>query len=270
MVQLMSEDWFAVNRAHWDERVPLHLRGRFYDIDGFKAGRSTLKRHELCDLAPVSGKRLIHLQCHFGLDTLSWARLGAVVVGLDFSAPAIEAARSLANETGIAAEFVEGNVYDAPRLLPGRLFDVVYTGLGALMWLPDIERWADVVAALLAPGGELYLIEFHPTQWMLSESDPLRIVDSYFTEETRFTLVGSYADRAATTRANETRQRNHGLGAVVTAVVGAGLSIKSLCETSETVWQWSTALERGATGLYRMPAKLPSLPLMYRLRATKP
>jgi len=248
------EDWLAINRAHWDERVPIHRQGRFYDVDGFKTGRSTLRRQEVDDLVPVVGKTLVHLQCHFGLDTLSWARLGATVAGVDFSAPAIEAARALAAETGIAAEFVEGNVYDAPALLQGRRFDVVYTGLGALMWLPDIEGWAEVVAALLAPGGELYLIEFHPTQWMLSESDPLRIVDSYFTEETRFTLAGTYADRAAPTRANETRQRNHGLGAVVTAVIAAGLSIKSLRESPETPWQWSPVLERSDTG-YCMPGE---------------
>ena len=121
----------------------------------------------------------------------SWARLEAAVVGRDFSAPTIEAARSRAADTRIFAEFVEGNVYDAPQLVQRRLFDVVYTGLGALMWLPDIERWADVAATLPAPDGQLYLTEFHPTQWMLSESDPLHIVDSYFTEETRFAIAGS-------------------------------------------------------------------------------
>ncbi len=250
-------DWLAINRAYWDERVPIHRQGRFYDVDGFKAGRSTLTRQEVADLAPVSGKTLLHLQCHFGLDTLSWARLGATVVGLDFSRPAIEAARALGAEAGIAAEFVEGNVYDAPLLLLGRSFDVVYTGIGALMWLPDIKAWAEVVAQLLVPGGELYLLEFHPTQWMLSETDPLKIVDGYFTAESGFavTLPGSYADRAAATRANETRQWNHGLGAVVTALVAAGPTIQSLSESPDCVLQWWPVLERRETGLFRMPAE---------------
>lgn len=148
----MTEDWLAINRAYWDERVPIHIQGRFYDVDSFKAGRSTLRRQEVADLAPVSGKTLIHLQCHFGLDTLSWARLGATAVGLDFSVPAIAAARTLAAETGIAAEFIAGNVYDAPQLLRGRPFDIVYTGIGALMWLANLPRWAEAVAALLVPG----------------------------------------------------------------------------------------------------------------------
>lgn len=266
----MSDEWRVLNRAHWDERVPIHLHSRLYDVAGFKAGRSSLKPAELRDLAPVAGKHLLHLQCHIGLDTLSWARLGAVVTGLDFSAPALAAARRLAQEVGLAARFVEADLYEAPRTL-GETYDIVYTGTGALMWLPDIVRWAEVVAALLKPGGELYLVEFHPTEWMLDENNPLAIKDAYFTppEGLRLLNAGSYADRAAATTADETRQWNHPLGEVVTALLRAGLSLRELRESDESALPRWPCLEPTESGLYRMPRHLPSLPLMYTLRAIK-
>lgn len=267
----MDEEWRDVNRAHWDERVPIHLRSRLYDVAGFKAGRCSLTPAAMRDLAPVAGKRLLHLQCYIGLDTLSWARLGAAATGLDFSAPALAAARSLAQQTGVAARFVEADLYGAPQAL-GETYDIVYTGIGALMWLPDMPRWAAVVAALLKPGGELYLVEFHPTEWMLDESNPLAIKDNYFTppEGLRAVCAGSYADRAAATSADETRQWNHPLGEVVTAVLRAGLSLSELRESEESVLPRWPCLERTESGLYRMPRHLPSLPLMYTLRAVKP
>ena len=265
----MSEDWRAINRAHWNERVAINLRSRLYDVDGFKAGRRPLRPEQVRDLAPVNGKTLIHLQCHFGLDTLNWARLGAEVTGLDFSAPALAAARRLAAELDIAATFVEADVYDAPLALK-TTYDIVYTGVGALMWLPDIARWAAVVAALLKPGGELYLVEFHPTEWMF-EDDPLAIRVGYFTPAEGFAYVdtGSYADREATTSANQTRQWNHPLGEVVTALIRAGLTLRELRESDESYLQRWPMLERTESGLWRMPRHLPSLPLMYTLRAVK-
>jgi SAM-dependent methyltransferase len=265
----MTEDWRAINRAHWDERVPIHLRSPLYDVEAFKAGRRSLAAAQIRDLAPVAGKRLVHLQCHFGLDTLSWARLGADVTGLDFSPPAIASARALAAEVALAARFVEADVYDAPAAL-GTTYDIVYTGVGALMWLPDMTRWAAVVAALLKPGGELYLVEFHPAEWMLDD-DPLAIKVDYFTPAAGFAYVdcGSYADRTARTTANETRQWNHPLGEVATALIRAGLRLTELRESGESYLQRWPILERAESGLWRMPAHLPSLPLMYTLRAAK-
>ncbi len=268
----MADDWRRINRAHWDERVPIHLRSALYDVASFKAGRSSVRSDQIRDLAPVTGKRLVHLQCHFGLDTLSWARLGAEVTGLDFSAPAVAAARALAAEIGVPARFIEADVYDAPAVLT-ETFDIVYTGIGALMWLPDIARWAKVVARLLRPGGELYLVEFHPTEWVLSDSDPRVIQFDYFTPAEGLAQVdppGSYADRGAHTSANETRQWNHGLGAVVTALIRAGLTITELRESDREVLQRWPVLEPAADRTWRMPAHLPSLPLMYTLRARRP
>jgi SAM-dependent methyltransferase len=266
----MEHPGMALNRAWWDERAPMHVRSDFYDVAGFKSGRCSLGPQEVADLEPVAGKRLAHLQCHFGLDSLSWARRGAEVTGLDFSEPAIEAARALAAEAGIAARFVAGNVYDAHHLLGGG-FDIVYTGIGALNWLPDIERWAAEVALLLRPGGELYLVEFHPVLWIFAEDGPVVTYD-YFTppDGIRETGEGSYADRGAPTRHNETCGWNHNIGAVVTALLRAGLVMTGLRESDRCYFQRLPSMVPDDTGGWRLPADLPSLPMVYTLRAVKP
>lgn len=153
----------AANLARWDEAVPHHAASELYDLVGFRAGRDDIRPFEPIELGAVAGRDLVHLQCHLGTDTLSWARRGANVVGVDFAPAAIEAATQLAADCALAAEFVCADVYDAPAALAGRTFDIVYTGIGALGWLPDLTGWADVVAQLLRPGGVLYLVEIHPT-----------------------------------------------------------------------------------------------------------
>lgn len=267
----MTDDARDLNRRYWDERVSIHVASRFYDVDGFKAGRISLGADEIRDLGDVRGKRLAHLQCHFGLDTLSWARLGAEVTGLDFSGPAIDAARALAGETGVRARFVQGDVYDAPALLGGG-FDIVYTGIGALCWLPDIDRWARVVADLLRPGSELYLVEFHPANWGLEvngETGIPEICHDYFTrpkgEPVAFT--GSYADAGARTVHNDTLEWNHDLGSVVTALVRAGMTIGELRETDASYIQSFPFMVQGDDGRWRAPAGRPNMPMMYTLRA---
>jgi SAM-dependent methyltransferase len=255
-----------LNRAWWDERVPLHVSSDFYDVEGFKAGASTLRPFELEELGDVSGRSLVHLQCHFGLDTLSWARLGARVTGLDFSTPAVEAARAVAAETGLEAEFVAASVYDASAALDERRFDIVYTGLGALNWLSDIERWAAVVADLVARGGCLYLSEFHPIADVFGDDD-LTIEHDYFqTEPFNFDDPGTYADLEARTEHNRTEEWQHPLGDVVSAVIDAGLTIELLHEHDYTLFPRWPFLEQDGDS-YRMPAGQPRLPLMYSLRA---
>lgn len=143
--------------------MPHHAASELYDLVGFRAGRDDIRPFEPIELGAVAGRDLVHLQCHLGTDTLSWARRGANVVGVDFAPAAIEAATQLAADCALAAEFVCADVYDAPAALAGRTFDIVYTGIGALGWLPDLTGWADVVAQLLRPGGVLYLVEIHPT-----------------------------------------------------------------------------------------------------------
>ncbi|MBV8103107.1 MAG: class I SAM-dependent methyltransferase [Hyphomicrobiales bacterium] len=214
-------------------------------------------------------KDLIHLQCHFGKDTLSWARLGARVTGLDFSEPAVKAAAELAREIGLDARFVTADVYDALAALERRAFDIVYTGVGALCWLPDMERWAKVVFDLLRPGGQLYLFEFHPLKWIFWEAnDRPEIIDSYFTPPEGFRLGGAtYADATAPATPTPTIQWNHPLGEVVTALAAAGMRIQSLRELDGDVLHQWPMMVRGEDGFYRMPPGTPSLPLMYVLRA---
>jgi SAM-dependent methyltransferase len=264
-----------VNRAWWDERVPIHVGSAFYDVDGFRAGGSSLRPFEVKEVGDVTGKRLAHLQCHFGLDSLSWARAGASVVGLDFSPPAVQAATELAGETGLAARFVCANLYDAPEALGGGRFEIVYTGLGAINWLPDLERWAAIVAELLEPGGFLYLSEFHPFTWVFAD-DTLEIEYDYFHDPEGESFddseQGSYADLTVPTRNNATREWAHTIADVVSAVLGAGLRIELLNEFDYTLFPRFEHLELDADFLsagvvYRQPEGRPRLPLMYSLRA---
>ena len=264
----MAEDWLETNRDLWDERVPIHVASSLYDVEAFVAGRSSLRAFELDELPDVRGRTLVHPQCHFGEDTLSWARLGAHVTGADVSGPAIAAARELAARCELAAEFVEANVYDAAEALGGRTFDIVYTGLGALNWLPDVERWAHVMASLAAPGGLLYLAEFHPFTHVFSDDD-LTVQYAYFHDEPfDFESAGSYADPAAPTVHNRSYEWNHGIGAVVSAIVAAGFELEFLHEHDSTLFaRWPFLV--GERGSFRLPEGMPSLPLLYSLRAVR-
>jgi SAM-dependent methyltransferase len=262
-------DWRRLNLANWDDRVPVHLTSKFYDLDGFRAGASSLRPFEVAEVGDVTGRRLLHLQCHLGLDTLSWARNGALVTGLDFSEPAIVAARSLAAGLGINASFVVADVYDAVEALGGRRFDVVYTGIGALVWLPDISRWARVVAALLEPGGLLYLVEGHPFAQVLDDAQGTTIVRDYFDDQPEVEdYPYSYTD-GPPLKHTRSVQFQHQLGQIVTALVDAGLRIDFLNEYDFDVFQRFESLECHE-GLYRFPVGRPRVPMMFSLRATRP
>ncbi|MFF7454410.1 class I SAM-dependent methyltransferase [Kitasatospora sp. NPDC008115] len=270
MKKIPTPDWLAANRANWDGRVPVHVASDFYDVAGFVEGKESLRSFELAEVGEVRGKSLLHLQCHFGQDTLSWARRGATVTGLDFSRPAVEAATDLAERIGMdSARFVVSDVYDAVAALDGRSFDIVYTGLGALCWLPDIDRWARTVETLLAPGGFLYLAEFHPFGDTLAEDGRTVEYDYFQAEGTVWNEAGTYTDgeMAATTPAR-TVEWQHGIGEVVSALVAAGLRIEFLHEHDFTVFARFPVLEQDRG--YRFPAGQPRVPLMYSLRAGKP
>lgn len=279
--------YVEANRQWWDGVVPIHEASRGYDREGFLRGEKPLCPVELAELGPrVGGKTLLHLQCHFGMDTLNWARLGAKVTGLDFSEPALEAARRLSRDSGIAGRFVHADVYEAAQVL-GETFDVVYTGIGALCWLPDIARWARVVAACMRPGGSLYVYEGHPMLWTLDEqrSDgQLVVATPYFEqpEPTPFEGDSTYVDGPKLQRCR-TYSWNHGLGEIVTALIEAGLRIEFLREHREVPWQALPGMEAVGTGtsgadgryqsnrMWRLPAaQREQVPLMYSLLATKP
>lgn len=269
-----KEDPVEANLRLWDARTPIHVRSDFYDVDGFRVGATTLRPLEIEEVGDVTGKRLLHLQCHFGLDTLSWARLGAEVTGLDFSSAAVAAARDLAAEVGLAARFVESDVYAAAEALAGELFDVVFTSYGVLAWLPDIRRWAEVVAGLVAPGGFFYVAEIHPASQILDDEpgvEDLRVGYSYWTRSgpLRFHESGTYADFEADIELPEYIWL-HGLGDIVTALVDAGLVLEFLHEHEGTVFQQLPFLEQHDDGWWRLPADRPALPFLFSLRASKP
>jgi SAM-dependent methyltransferase len=267
----MDDPKIALNQAWWDERAPLHVSGDFYDIEAFKKpGANTLQSFEAEEVGDVHGLELVHLQCHFGLDSLSWARRGARVTGLDFSPNAIEAAAALTDAIEVDATFVSANVYDAVEALGGERFDIVYTGHGALCWLPDLERWADVVAQLLQPGGRLYLAEFHPIVDTLGEEEPVFEID-YFKgpEGFKWEGPGSYAT-SAPTQSDENWEWIHSLGEVVTSLAAAGLHVDQLIEREETFFPRFPFLVESPGKVYRMPEGRPRIPLSYSLIATKP
>lgn len=267
-------DWRALNRANWEERVPIHIGSAFYDVAGWKAGRDSLNAFEVEEVGDVRGRALVHLQCHFGLDTLSWARRGANVTGLDFSERAVTAARELAVEAGLEARFVEADVYDAPKAL-GATYEIVYTSHGVLGWLPDLARWAEVVDALLQPGGVLYLSEFHPVAWCFAQDTLERRVgagvdnDYFATAPLLLEEGGTYADRDASTAHDRTIEFQHTLGDIVSAICARGLVLEFLREREGTLFpQFDWLVHSGEH--YLQPEGLPRIPLMFSLRARKP
>ncbi|WP_225844744.1 bifunctional 2-polyprenyl-6-hydroxyphenol methylase/3-demethylubiquinol 3-O-methyltransferase UbiG [Streptomyces sp. HPF1205] len=264
-----AEDWLRLNRENWDDRVPVHAASEFYDLPGFRAGASTLRAFEADEVGDVSGKRLLHLQCHMGQDTLSWARRGARVTGLDFSEAAVRIARALAEDIGMAdrARFVVCDVYEAPTALDGERFDIVYTGLGALVWLPDLTRWARVVSSLLEPGGALYLAEFHPVTDILGDDGRTVEYDYFHVDGELCEYPYSYTGGPALTRTRSV-QWQHPLGDVVTALARAGLRLEFLHEHPTTYFPRYPVLERSGPE-FRFPPGHPRVPLMYSLRATR-
>ena len=270
----MDQGHLEINRRSWDERTPLHVGSPLYDLDSFVAGRSTLHPVEPEELGPVEGCTLLHLQCHIGTDTLSWARRGASVTGLDFSGASIEAAQELAERCGLEATFIRSDVYEAAEVL-GETYDVVYTGLGALNWLNDVQRWAEVIAQLVAPGGRFYLLEFHPLMFALADDDiALDPAYSYFHDPAGVSLEDDrdYADPSARLAEARTVEWAHTIGDVVTALIDAGLEIRMLKEHDVVAFNPWPSLERvpGEAALWRAPKGKPHVPFEYSLLATRP
>lgn len=265
-----TPDWLRQNLENWNDRVRVHEASDHYDLAGFRAGRSTLRDFEVAEVGDVTGRRLLHLMCHMGQDTLSWARLGAEVTGLDFSEPAVRTARALAEDIGASdrARFVVSDVYDAAAALPGERFDIVCTGLGALVWLPDLPRWARVVASLLDVGGVFHLAEFHPFPDMLAEDGGSVRYDYFDADAQTWDNPYTYTDGPALDKPVSV-QWSHPLGEVVTALAAAGLRIEFLHEHDVTYFRRFPVLEGTPAG-YRFPAGHPRLPLLYSIRATKP
>jgi SAM-dependent methyltransferase len=267
--EISADDAIAANRALWDAWTRAHVNSAFYDVPGFLAGRDPLSWIETEELGDVAGKRFLHLQCHFGIDTLGWARRGAHVTGVDFSPEAIATARDLARRAGLEAMFVESDVYALGDLGLGT-FDIVHSSYGVLSWLPDLDRWAAVIARHLTPGGLFHLVENHPFGMMLDD-DGVSIRWPYLATggPIRLNSEASYVgpiDRGPLPEYNWP----HGIGEVVTALIGAGLRIVWLREYSRSPSRFPGFLEKRPDGDYGWPGGREDIPLTFSIGAVDP
>ncbi|MGI9108347.1 MAG: class I SAM-dependent methyltransferase [Pyrinomonadaceae bacterium] len=259
------------NRSLWNGWTAIHARSKFYDVESFKAGKSSLQSVELEEVGGVAGKSLLHLQCHFGMDTLSWARLGARATGVDFSDEAIKLARALAAELNLPAEFVCSNLYELPRVLDaaGR-FHIVYTSYGVLSWLPDLKAWAEVIAHFLKPGGAFHLVEYHPLVMLLGD-DGATFEYPYFhsDEPLKLHAQGSYADPQADFSHTEYGWV-HSFSDIINALLGANLHLEYVHEFPFAFYKpWPFLEEEAEGGKSHMKDRAHDIPLMFSLRAVR-
>ncbi|MEV4432733.1 class I SAM-dependent methyltransferase [Streptomyces sp. NPDC049555] len=263
------------NQENWDARAPVHAASAFYGLDGSRSAEDWFAPFEWKDLGDLRDRDVLHLQCHLGTDTHAFARRGAArTVGLDFSGESVTRARRIAREAGVDVEFVQADVHEAVDALHGRRFDVIYTGKGALCYLPDLPAWADVVRALLRPGGMLYLVEFHPLLNALGPApDPgrqtLELTADYLAGRgaIRKDAPHTYTDGPPLEGATTCFEWRHGLGDVVTALVGAGLRVELLRETELLPWKRFEAMVPAGGLWWRLPDEEPRIPLLFALRA---
>ena len=263
------EDYYQINREAWNLRSKVHQQSEFYDVEGFKAGKTSLQEIELQEMGDVKGKSMIHLQCHFGLDSLSWARMGAKVTGVDIADESIKTAQALAKELNIDARFVRSNLYDVPKVINTQ-YDIVFVSYGALIWLADINKWAEIVSGLLKPGGKLYLVEFHP--FIFTLDDDCLIKESYFNNEgpKDTTSEVTYADDGDDeTVSYRNIEWNHSLGEIVSALLNNGLKLASLKEFPFQVYDCFPNMQEDEPGRFVFKNLGRKIPYMFSLTAVK-
>ncbi|WP_298895851.1 methyltransferase domain-containing protein [uncultured Psychroserpens sp.] len=263
----MSKDHFEVNRNTWNEKVKVHSESEMYDLEAFKNGKSSLMTYELEALGDVKGKSLLHLQCHFGQDTLSWSRLGAKCVGIDLSDEGIALAKSLNDELNLDAKFTRCNVLDTSEYIKEK-FDIVFTSYGVIGWLPDLKPWGQMIADRLHKGGTFYIVEFHPIVWMFDYLDGKSIMKyGYMQDDAIYEeYEGTYADEGSKMVSKEYGW-NHGLSEVINALIEAGLKIDYLNEYDESPYNVLPDLVKTKSGNYVTKDKL--YPLLFEIKATK-
>ncbi len=259
---------FNANRDGWNLRTPHHVKSDFYDVKNFIAGATSLRFIEMEELGNITGKTLLHLMCHFGQDTLSLARMGAKVTGIDFSDQAIESARSLARKIGSETEFHCCNLYDTRKCVSGR-FDIVYTSYGVIGWLPDLQEWGRIISESLKPGGVFYIVEFHPFVWMMDEKHE-KFAYSYFHSESplEFDQKGTYTDRAADIRYKDFNWI-HALGDVVNSLIANGLAIEFLHEFPFSVYDCFPNLEKVGEHKWVFKNLRDTIPYLFSIKARK-
>lgn len=262
-----DSDYLKINKASWNRKTDTHMESDFYDVEGFLNGKTSLKNIESDLLGDLKGKSILHLQCHFGLDTLSLARMGADVTGVDLSNKAIQRARELAQKTNLDATFINCDLYDLPNHLSDK-FDIVYTTYGTIGWLPDLNKWGAVVSRFLKPEGRLIFVEFHPVVWMFDDEFS-RIAYRYFNSGPIVeSETGTYANRDADINL-EYVMWNHGLGEVITSLVRNGIEVTSLKEYDYSPYDCFKSTIEDEPGKYRIKHLGNKLPMVYSLEGSK-
>ncbi|WP_138433314.1 class I SAM-dependent methyltransferase [Winogradskyella algicola] len=262
-----TNNYFETNRDTWNKKVAIHAQSEMYNMKAFKSGKSSLMLYELKALSDIKGKSLLHLQCHFGQDTLSWQRMGAQCVGVDLSNEGIKLAQKLNDELNLKAEFVCCNVLDTSKHIY-KTFDIVYTSYGVIGWLPDLKPWAKMISERLKIGGTFYMVEFHPILWMFDYVDGKPKMKYHYSQDEVIyeEYEGTYANQSSKMVSKEYGW-NHGLSQVVNALIEAGLQIEYLNEHDESPYDVFPDLIKTETGLYNMKKQL--FPMIFEIKATK-
>lgn len=261
------QSFFEENKISWNKRTVVHKDSDFYDLASFKKGKSSLNKIELDELGNVKGKSLLHLQCHFGMDSMSWEREGAVVTGVDLSDEAIKLAKEIAKELKLNAEFICCNVYELKKYLDKR-FDIVFTSYGTIGWLPDLDKWAEIISYFLKPGGTFYIADFHPVLWMMDENFK-DIKYSYFnTDVITEEISGTYSDRTAPITSIE-HGWNHSFSEIISSLLKHGLQIRLFNEFSYSPYKCFNNLEQGNDGMWRIKGMDEKMPMLYSIKAIK-
>lgn len=258
------------NQKLWDEWTDINSRSKLYKLDAFKKGENKIDPVIRAEVGEVTGKKLLHMQCHFGMDTLSWARLGADVTGVDFSPKAIALAQSLGEELSIPGRFICCNIYDLPSNL-NEQFDIVFASIGVLTWLPDFTRWMQIAEQYVKPGGFFYLLDGHPFTWIFDdESEKMTLRYPYFQSgATAWNEQGSYADRTAPLETTTCYQWQHTMGEIVTEVCRTGLRLEFLHEYGHSYFQAYPPMAEGEDGFWHHPEGDARLPMVFSLKAWK-
>lgn len=265
------KDYKNANLKFWDSIVEEHWKSDFYDVPSFLAGKTSLDPLEMEVVGDVNGRTLLHLQCHFGLSTLSWVRLGAIATGIDFSPAAISTANKLSQKSGLPAKFIESNIYDISKIIEEK-YDIVFASYGVLCWLPELDKWAKEIAHCMKAGGRFHLVEYHPLMNTLDSGTGNEVIlkNSYFNEGVEILEAeGSYANPESHIK-NSTYEWSHSIGEVITALLKAGLHIDNFVEYPyATEGGWISYLRKGEDGKWRVPDHKWGVPLTFSLSASK-
>ena len=265
------DKFYEINLKRWNELVDINIKSKMYDLEGFMSGQTSLLAIELEELGDVKCKSLLHLQCHFGMDTLSWARLGARVTGVDFSDKAISFARELSNKLKIPAKFIESNIYDIPKVLDEK-FDIVFTSYGTICWLPNIVKWAQIISNCLKLGGIFYIIDGHPFGFIIDEKqEPFKVGFNYFSEGNPvfFDEGGTYADPLANLKNQASYQWDHPMSEIINALIIADLELEFLHEFPFTFFKIHPDMKEREDGYWEFINLEFTVPMMFSIKAHK-